>query len=168
MYTRTSPTEDCISVPAGQRYPDPNHRQSHLVNLYLINLVFESPIHSVLTVVQSVPCLSTQWQNMDLWSLAAARLRDKDKKTLDFGTTVDLQDLLSSVKDSKDECQRKQWVVNNVVLRRSVDPEIHRSGRYSYPIRSWTCCASVGCCTIRSYGVSNSSLWGISVGSTNL
>lgn len=54
---------------------------------------------------------------MNLWSLAAARLRDKNRKILDFGTTVDMQDLLSSVKDSKDECQRKQWVVNSVVLR---------------------------------------------------
>ena len=54
---------------------------------------------------------------MDLWSLAAKGLSDKNKKTLDFGTTVDLQDLLSSVKGSEDECERKQLVVYNVVLR---------------------------------------------------
>ena len=45
---------------------------------------------------------------MDLWSLAAARLRDEDRKSLDFGATVNLDELLSNVKDSRDECQRKQ------------------------------------------------------------
>ncbi|KAL2042289.1 hypothetical protein N7G274_004777 [Stereocaulon virgatum] len=109
---------------------------------------------------------------MDLLVWVAARLRDK----------VDLQDLLSSVKESKGECQRKLWVVNNVVLcgmfqqdrsvdpgiNRSVDPGIHRSGRYSYPIRSWTCYASVGRCTIRSHGMSSSIFGGICIGVTNL
>ena len=54
---------------------------------------------------------------MDLWSLAAARLRDEDRKILDFGATVNLDELLSNVKDSRYECQRKQWTVNILILR---------------------------------------------------
>ena len=53
----------------------------------------------------------------NLWSLAAARLSNKDKASLDSDLTVKLDDLLSAVESKRQECERRQWTVKKVVLR---------------------------------------------------
>ena len=55
----------------------------------------------------------------NLWGLAAARLRNKNKVYLELSPPAkfDATDLLSALNDRKTECERKQWTVKKVVLR---------------------------------------------------
>ena len=46
----------------------------------------------------------------DLWSLAAAKLRDKDRSHI-FHLTTDVESLRAAVEDRKRECVEKQWCV---------------------------------------------------------
>ena len=60
---------------------------------------------------------STTSSSINLWDLAATRLSEKDKATLDLSSTTKLDDLLSAVDSRRKECERRQWTVKRVVLR---------------------------------------------------
>ena len=48
----------------------------------------------------------------DLWGLAAAKLKDKDKCHV-LHLTTDLESLRAAVEERKRECVEKQWFVNS-------------------------------------------------------
>ena len=58
-----------------------------------------------------------------MWTIAAARLKEKDRVYLVPNTSVNISDILQSVESRKQECIDKQWTVprggnkNAVVLR---------------------------------------------------
>ena len=58
-----------------------------------------------------------QSPSANLWDLAAVRLSDKDKASLDLTSAISLDDLLSDINDRRQECEQQQWTVNKVVLR---------------------------------------------------
>lgn len=54
----------------------------------------------------------------NLWDLAASRLNDRVKACLDdLDSTTNLDELLSAVKNRRQECEQHQWAIKRVVLR---------------------------------------------------